>query len=71
MNGAGNLILRIKADTKDVFVSVFVGKVSCQASQISVPSSKVHGRNLLPTIDIRISLRNWACVKTIGFTWYC
>lgn len=60
MDGAGNLILRMKADTKDVFISVFIGKDCSQAPQISVPSSRVQGRKLHSTTDnrIRISLIN-------------
>lgn len=51
MNWASNLVMRMKADTNAVFVSVFIGKVCSQASQVSVPSSEVWGRKLLSTID--------------------
>lgn len=49
MNRSGNLILRMKADTSDVFV--FCCHWQGLLSGLTVPSSKVYGRKLLSTID--------------------
>lgn len=46
MNRSGNLILRMKADTSDVFVSVVIGKVCSQASLF--PAAKFMGESYCP-----------------------
>lgn len=47
MSGAGNLILRMKADTKDVFVSVFIGK-ALRPHRSLFPAAKLMGDSYCP-----------------------